>query len=373
MMRRPKPQRRRRDQQGAALIVALFMVATLAFVSISIAERTTFAVRRTANSAARNALYWRLMSAEILAEAAIERSLAESEGARSSPQNPLFLAPFDIPLPEGLATFRFRDASNCFNVNSLVTSEDEGDRSRFGDGESGDSDELAPPPNPTEEFAALAQAFGVPNGEAERLAGVIKDWIDPDTFQEFGGAEDSFYTGLPTPFRTGATGLADVSELRAMEGFNRDVYRAFSPMLCARLDVSPSKLNVNLLRGAPIGDIIVNDEDDAAEALAKRGDAPLLVAVTGGALSVEEANRIIADRPPGGWETATAFWASPALANIGLPSEYQNERIGVASEYVEALGTITINDVDMDVRLLFKANPSGGDVNLVSREFGTAQ
>ncbi len=385
-------------QRGAALIIALLMVATFAFIALSITERTARAARRSAQSVARGELYWRALSAETFAAAAIRQILQASEddanansngGVRLSLENPLFAAPIQTPLPGGSAEIRFRDATRCFNVNSLLggganDDEDDGDADDDGQNNGADADgatvsddddsdrggtpgaegdqrngvarrgfgqrddeTTAIDEAAVAELSSLGVALGFGEPDGERLAHVIADWIDPDTFQEIGGAEDSLYTALPTPFRTGGGPLASISEIRAMDGVNREIYLAFAPFLCARPEAAPSRINVNFLTP---------------------DDAPILVALTGGALTARDAAEIISDRPPGGWANTEDFWAAPQLQALQADENAQRNRTDVASSYIEVLARVSANDVDTGARLVFKTDARGPE--LISREYG---
>ena len=395
-------------QKGVALIVALFMVATLAFISIAITERSTFSVRRTANGAARNAVYWRVMTADILAQQAISRAIEATPGEALTIENPLFAAPFTIPLPEGLATLQFRDATRCFDLNSLASAN--GERGQNSDGSSdenenrpgfgfrtpsqngfqqnpannqdedeneneraadGDGDQPGPVPAP-EQLQALLIATGAPNGAASRITNVIRDWVDEDTIQGISGAEDNFYTALPAPFRTGGTPLADLSELRAMDGVNQEVFQGIrrSRLYCViptgpQTEEPQRQVNVNALVSRSLAAQISADY---------LGDAALLSAMTNGQLTPRDADRIIEDRPPGGWSERESFMSVAQIA--GLPTEVRDAlqaQIAVNSQFIEAQGDITVNDVDITVRLLFNVNPTNGEARLLSREFGAVE
>ncbi|MGF1543576.1 MAG: type II secretion system minor pseudopilin GspK [Parvularculaceae bacterium] len=372
------------SQRGSALIISLLMVATFAFIAVAITERTALAIRRASITAARAELQWRAVSAEALAADAIRQAVEALDGetARLTPEIPLFASPIVAPLPGGAAELRFRDATRCFNVNALVRIQpeddpgqnpgqnsnqtgdasdgDDEDDENDGDGENDDrspgfgddDDEDAGTPELDEgavrERAALAAAIGLGTADGERLAGVIADWIDGDDFAGFGGAEDSLYTTLPTPFRTGAAPLASVSELRAMDGVNRDLYLAFLPHLCALPERAPTRINVNFLEPR---------------------DAPILAALSEGALSAQEAERIIADRPPGGWESVEAFWEQGALSELEISEPARVARTAVTSSYVETIARVRLGEIDTGARLVFNVGESGPP-RLVSREYG---
>ena len=323
-------------QRGAALLVVLLIAATLSFIVLGLAQRMGRSIERTAGSAVRGELMWRAVSLETLARAVYVdvKKKTKAASGRFTPAHPLFAAPVALPMPDGEGNMQFADATRCFNLNSLVEPKDRGLR----------LNESA-----VEELVEIGKAIGLGVGDMEKLAHVAADWIDDNETPETGGAEDSFYMALPAPFRTGSTLLASVSELRAMDGVKPDLYAAVKPYLCAHPSTEPSVVNINMLR---------------------LRDAPLLVGLTGGALSLAAAEDIISTRPPGGWESASVFWSQQALQDIGVDLSAAQERTSIESNYIEVRGRASVNEFDMAVRLLFYAPQDGKDLKLISRKIG---
>lgn len=326
----------RSRQRGAALLIVLLFVATLSFLALGFAEAMKQSVRIGAGGAARGVLLWRAASLEVLAQEALrEAKRIETErGGKFTSDHPLFAVPFTVPMPDGEGSIRFADATRCFNLNSLVTA----------NGFQRQLNETA-----VRELEHIAQAIGLGRGEAEKIAHVVADWIDDDTVQEISGAEDGFYGGLPTPFRTGSTLIADVSELRAMEGVSAPLYQALRPYICAHPTTEPAQVNVNMLRAE---------------------DAPILVGLTDGAVSRVAASDIIAAAPPGGWDTIEAFWAQKALADAEIGPQIQQNRTALTSRYLTVRGRASLNEFDIGVRLFFRLRPDDDELSLISREIG---
>lgn len=317
-------------QRGAALIIVLLLAATLSFLVLALVAATTQSARRSGGAAMRGELLWRASSAEIIAKAAISEALrvADLGGPPLTRAHPLFAQQLNIPFTNGAGAIIFADASRCFNVNSL--------------GDSASDTAVA-------EFVTLLIAAGLSDADAQSLAGVVKDWIDEDSVQEIGGAEDGFYTSLPTPYRTGGAPVASVSELRAMKGVTGGIYGAISPFLCALPTGDAAIVNVNALR---------------------REDAPLLTAITSGVLDPVTAADLLEDRPPGGWANVEQFLALRAFQDEEFDIQGLSARISVTPQYVEAVAGATVNEIDMSVRLLFAATDSG-NVRLISRTLGS--
>jgi general secretion pathway protein K len=222
----------------------------------------------------------------------------------------------------------FADRTRCLNLNTLIAA--------------GEGDAEALNEDAAKEFAALIDAVGAAGGEG--VIAAVVDWIDADSLQEPGGAEDDAYAGLPTPYRTGAGPLADISEVRAMSGVDTSLYQNLGRHLCAYPGGAPVGVNVNML-----------DTEDA----------PLLTALTGGELTAAAAAEVIRDRPAAGYESVEAFWAQQAFAGIEL-SEGRRGQARLTSGYMEAYAVINYAEATVNLSMLFEVSGEGGP-RLISR------
>ena len=330
-------------QRGVALLVVLLLVATLSIVAIAITERTTLTAARSLNARLRGEAVWLAFGAETLALGAIQQIVDNSDGKMSLDdawaQEPL-LAPVD----NGVARLFLIDATTCFNVNSLasITPGTGNDQAPQGAG--------AGVVSSTREFALLVRNLGLNEFEGERIAEVIADWIDEDTSRRPQGAEDAYYTSLPSPYRTGNTALASVSELRGMREMSRDLYAGLKPFLCALPDRQPSPVNVNMLQAR---------------------HAPLLAALLGESFTVLQAEEIIAARPPGGYAREADFVALPQLQAVA-DREALTSRVKVTSQYMQARAEI-IYDTSVFEMTADIAVETGGNARLIARRFGAEE
>jgi len=324
----------RQKQKGAALIIVLMLVATLSFVVLSLSRQMVLSAQRGVYAAARHELHWRAMGAEALA-ASVLASLYDEETVRLTSESPLFSTSHELPMEDGTAYIRFADHTACFNVNSLAASSD--------DGRSGNN-------GSREEFLALAQSLNIGAGDAHKILAALIDWIDADSASEAGGAEDSLYTSLPVPYRTGGQHLAELSEMRAMNGVRRDLFQILRPHLCALPKGEPSSINVNLLSPA---------------------QAPILVGLAKGNISRAESISIIEARPPGGFSTIESFQELlEARADVDLQDD--NGRLALRSRYIQANSTLELASSRLNARMVFEIGDDGR-VGLISRTFGPEQ
>ena len=345
-------------QRGGALITVLFLVVILSFLVLSISQTATLASQRAFASRAHSEMYWRAVGLEELARSAVKTAIEQSEEALTA-ESPLFATVYDLPMEGATAQLAFTDNTRCLNLNSF--SESAGRNRR------GTVNKVA-----QEELVALAENLSISNADVAGLAAVAADWIDADDFQEARGAEDNFYTALPTPYRTGGTMLADVTELRAMANVDAELYRQLAPFLCAHPASEPTPVNVNLLTPS---------------------DAPILAAVLGGK-SLAEAQNIIASRPPGGYQKISDFESSAGVkvgqGNLNQKIDNQAEGLGnrggtagtaggggnnakpprldVKSRYLAARGVIEQGGMSLELNIIFKVE--GTEASVISRRIG---
>ncbi|MEK7265394.1 MAG: type II secretion system minor pseudopilin GspK [Pseudomonadota bacterium] len=312
-----------RREKGAALIVVLLLVATLSFILLSITNVVTSAVKRSAADRARTDFYWRAAAGEQIAKQILEKYL-EAPPPKMALGEGIFAKAIEVPIEGGKASIEFRDATLCFNINSLVTAGAQGYDAN---------------PATIPSFVNMLTAIGLGEGEARKISDVIVDYIDNDSLSQGQGAEDGFYSALPTPFRTGSQLLSSISELRALDGMSRGRFSRISPYLCAHPTTAPGKVNINMASDA---------------------HAPILLALqpAGSTASLTDIKAALGALPPGGLSNVSAL--TPPLAGI---TEYV-----VTSDRVEAKITLEVNDRTIEEKLLFDI--STPPVRLLARTFG---
>ena len=286
---------RRPNERGAALLTVLLFTATLAALAVGMTEIMGRSLRRATASEARDQAFWAMAGLEW---AAIDY-LAQQGDAVDVPAAPLFQEPVILPFDGGTATIAFTERSNCFNVNDLL--------SRGEDGE-WVADEGA-----VQRFLNLIVALGGTSTAGRQLATRIADFTDSDTQPIEGGFDDYDYRRREVPYRSTKGFLSSVSELRAISGYSRDVYRQLVPFLCALPTDEAQLLNVNTLTVE---------------------DAPLLKAAAGDAITMSTAVRVISTRTPRGYDEVQEFIDQPLLAGADLPNDF-SLLLTTSSEHIE--------------------------------------
>jgi general secretion pathway protein K len=321
---------RREAEHGFALIVVLLVVAVVSVIAVSVLDDIRFSIRGQRNARALTQGGWYAVAAETVAKARLRRVAGGPGGVTTlaGGWNDRWL---NQPVEDGLLRVRVGDATDCFNVNSLVEA-DAGEPFRRRD--------VA-----VQQFVTLLEQLRI--GDAQRLADNLADWMDFNDVSA-GGAEDETYLRAPVPYRTAGQPLADISELRLVSGFDAGVYARLRPWVCALPTTDADTLNVNTL--SP--------------------DRALLVsALSRGAVKPDEARRMLAARPAEGWSSGARFLDQPFLKerriDPGLGAQLQ---VGTRFFDVETIGEIS----GVDVVALAVLESKDGAVRTVYRRLGSS-
>lgn len=227
--------------RGVALITVLLVVALATVAAVSMLSRQQVDVRRTANVLHYDQANLYARGIEGWASQVLRRDREDGEVDTLDEDWATILPPMEVE--GGQLTGAITDLQGRFNINSLLQA-------------NGEPDELA-----VARFQRLLQAL---NLEPE-LAQVVLDWLDEDVETRFpGGGEDEVYTSREQPYRTGNTLMASVSELRAVAGFDTEVFEAVRPHVAALPGRTP--INVNTATVA----VLMSLADEVSEADAER-------------------------------------------------------------------------------------------------------
>ena len=289
--------RRPTEREGMALLTVLLMVAVMAAVASVVLDDVRFSIRRATNAEIQAQAQLYADGAEALARRQVGR-LVSANPARTPLQPDWNGRRLDFPTDTGAVSAVVRDGQGCFNLNSVV----------FGQGE-----DLIVQPVGVAQLVALGRALGVAEGRMRAVADALVDWLDADPAVRPGGAEDARYAGMAEPYRTGGVLLAEVSELRAIQGVDADLYRTLRPHVCALPVARLSPVNPNTLTP---------------------DQAPILVMLTHGRLGLASARAVLANRPAGGWTSADAFWSQPAMA-AAAPTQEARDQITLLNTWFD--------------------------------------
>lgn len=318
-------------QKGAALLTVLLLSAALSVLMVAMTEVMSRATRHASVAAARDQAHWVLMGVE---QAALD-FLAEQAGDPSVPLLTLFAQPIVLPTEFGSASVQFSEKSNCFNINSLVTSAD---------------DDGVYNADAGERFSYLVRALGGDATSGQILAARIADFIDQNDRAEAGSVESFDYQRRDVPYRAASRPLVSVSELRTISGFSQDTYNALEPFLCAGPPSQVQELNVSTITPA---------------------DFPVLAAATRGQGSLQTIESALRARSALGFPNVEDF-----LNRAGLKTQEGDEEaettvwFGNESTLMEMKITVTAPMGQLTMTSLIERR--GGQVRVVERSLGHA-
>lgn len=215
-MKRPAPLPR---QRGAAVIVAMLVVALATMAAASFMFRSQLEWRKLENASDLDQARWILRAAEqwgatVLMDDARNSSVDHLGEAWAQPLPPVESEGYEI-------SGRMEELDGRFNLNNLVAG--------------GQVD--------ARQLAVFRRLLGLLRLPAE-LAGNVVDWLDSDQEpQAAGGAESAYYLGLAQPYTAADRPLASVDELIRVKGMDKDILEQLRPHVAAL--PQGSRINVN--------------------------------------------------------------------------------------------------------------------------------
>lgn len=259
-------------QRGAALVVALLVVALATVMAVAIASEFLLTLRRSGNAMLMEQAYAYLRAGEILAVKALredfeqdreEESFREDEGEFWAQELP----PYE--LDDGWLLGQLQDLQGRFNLNSLAIRQPEDQR----------QETIYTPEQ--EQFIRLLQSFDDPvvgEDDAKIITESVMDWLDDDTLPNNLGAEDDYYFDQLPPSRAANREFASVSELRAVAHMTQEIYDAVAPHVMVWGGAS-SKINIHTATDAVLrtlnsrGNLAPLTVSELEELLDMRGEA----------------------------------------------------------------------------------------------------
>jgi general secretion pathway protein K len=281
-------------QRGAAVLVAMLVVAIAALAASSFMFRSQVEWRRFENLSRMDQAQWVLRAAQqwgatVLLDDARNSSVDHRGEAWATRLPPVEAENYRI---SGL----MEDQEGRFNLNNLVAN-----------GEI-DKQQLAI-------FVRLLSALRLPDS----LAGVVADWIDADDLPFNSNSVDSpYYVTLQTPYRATNQPLININELLRVKDMDRNTLAMLRPFVT----VLPTRTPINVNTASP----------------------EILVALVPG-LSSEEAYSMVAKRERTYYRNITDFQqalpsgtTAPA-SGISVSSQYflvqaraSNERLSIGNQ-----------------------------------------
>lgn len=175
-------------------------------------------------------------------------------------------------------------------------------------------------------------AAPVKQPESAPVAESLWEFIDEDrSVQTRLGREDSEYLARSVPFYAANQPLADISEMRVVQGMDAGLYQKLKPLVCA-LPMARQQININTL--------------DVTQSV-------ILEALFDPWLSPVQARALLQQRPAKGWEDVDQFLAQPLLADVDERTKKQLKTVlSVDSNYFWLRSDITVNEIELTMNSL---------------------
>jgi len=219
-----------------------------------------------------------------------------------------------LPIEGGEVFGRIEDLQGRFNINNLVD-------------ENGKIHEES-----LEQFRRLLTALSID----PRFAGIAADWLDTDQDASFpDGAEDPIYSSLQPPYKTPNQTLSSVSELAALDGMNKQIFRVLQPHIAAL----PGRTDINVNTATPA---VLQSLDEQ--------------------ISVSDVEALVSERETDGFndiQTAFSSLVTPDVLN----------RLSESTNYFQLKVVVRIDTVRIVLYSTFQRGPQG-DVTPILRSLG---
>lgn len=239
MSRRPNASRvGEQRERGAALIIALLIVAMVVMLATALSSDFLLMFRRVENQLYSEQAYAYLRGAEALSRAALLVDL-QKDGNKPRSDNLAedWAQPQQYPTDYGWIGGQIEDLQGRFNLNSLATATPAG----------AVPGAYTPQQNQLIRLL-LALKLDEPLSleQAQALTDAISDWIDSDdNVSNLSGAESQFYESADPPGRPANRTLVGPSELMFVRGMTPAIYRALAPLVTVWPTQTDGKININ--------------------------------------------------------------------------------------------------------------------------------
>lgn len=314
-------------QQGAALVIALVVVAIATILATALVWENHLDRRRAANQ---------IFGAESLANALGVEDFVRDVLAQDERQSDHLLEPWarqgDVfPIEGGSLQGSVIDLQGRFNINNLVNWETREVRD-----------------DQVEAFRALIVSLGLD----ESIVDATVDWIDPDIEPRgFNGAEDDAYLRNDPAYRTANRPLANVSELRLVANMTPEQFAVLEPYVVA---LPPPAAGSGDGSGAnTMTKININTAP------------PELLTAVGENLTPDDAARIVEQRNQNGFAGI-----GDAQEVVGT-EKLSEDLFGVQSNYFRLHVLAVIGSSRVSMYSVLHRDPQSGTVRTLGRSLGT--
>lgn len=300
--------RRPGNQRGIALLLAMLVVSIATITAVSLVHEQSFSIRKTANLKTYNAALMYSVGLEDYARLFLQKDAKNSKIDHLDEDWAKGISA--LPIEGGFLSGSIADAQSLINLNSILTS-----------------------------AAAVKRLTKLCNNQdiSPDFIPALKDWLDDNSeTEDADGAEDDYYTGLESPYRSANRLMVDASELRLVKGVDGDMYVKLIPFIT----VLPEATAINL-----------NTVDESIfEALDLQLDS----------------QAFIDERAKDPFDNLADF---ETRMNIKL-DENQKQDLAVTTDYFLASGQVVLQDKTISLQSLIHRDKKNGQTRVLARSLG---
>ena len=328
-------------QQGAALVIVLFIVALAATIAADMANSLMVQVQKATNIQTQQQAKWYSYGAEELAKRALVQVKKDDPDSINLDQ-PWAREEIPYPVDHGTLSGKITDLQACLNLNAL--------RAKAQNNNTNQGSQQLGGKNTNPAHAALLELLknidDLPSYESEEaLADGVYDWLDEDSITYRSGAEEDEYMSRQMPYLTANNLMASVSELRVIRGFNPLVMEKVKPYVCVIPGNAELAINVNTLLP----------------------EQSLLLSALIPGLTKSGADDIIAARPKEGFSDINEFYTE--VANQGVKSPNKTSKIfTINSNYFQLRATAMFDERRFSMTSIIETK--NGKAHVLARKFG---
>ena len=219
--------------KGVVLISILLIVLLLSAVAITFGNKYLVSLKRAQYIEFQSLSLNAFRNVEAMSLNKIDK-FSRFNSSNLTKVNPLLTDEIYFEINGATIVGSIHDASNCFNINSLVRAGKE------------DYQENKKSMNVFRELMYLTE---VDNNVAKEIIDQIIDWIDKNSNPRAYGLEDYYYSGPlhnPREF-SGSRLLIDIEELKSIPSVRLVDWNIFKELFCAYPYASDLRLNINTL------------------------------------------------------------------------------------------------------------------------------
>ena len=221
------------NKSGVVLITTLLIVMIMSVISMQISKSFMLSLQREAYMDLSNISFQLLLSAEKKAVKDLKEQLSRYQTTLLS-SDPILQNSLYYEIDNSVLEVSFRDASNCFNLNSIFNP-------RQGKYEINKAN--------YDWLKRFTRNKGVDENDIESFVDQLIDWVDQDNQPRNFGAEDYFYTGPSSQVKqyTAKRFLNSLSEITAFPVMSRLNFLQLTEGLCVLPFTNKQWVNINTL------------------------------------------------------------------------------------------------------------------------------